>query len=100
MCSKFENYTGFIVNSNIFESVQDLLVVDTNNYLDLYRAAQLLVSVVLGQPIPIMIFVYQLTTADTKKTSFSYRLNGIGWSIPKMACELIQKTFCIVVSYH
>jgi hypothetical protein len=70
MCSKFENYTGFIVNSNIFESVQNLLVVDTNNYLDLYRATQLLVSAVLGQPIPIMIFWYRLTTADTKKTLF------------------------------
>jgi hypothetical protein len=29
---------------------------DTNNYLNLYRAVQLLVSALLGQPIPIMIF--------------------------------------------
>jgi hypothetical protein len=49
MCSEFEKCTGFI-------SVGWLKPADTNNYLNLYRVIQLLVSAVLGQSIPIMIF--------------------------------------------
>jgi hypothetical protein len=77
MCSEFKNCTGFVANSNSFGICTGLIDVswlkptDNNNYLNLYRAVQLLVSTVLGQPIPIIIFL-------PKRLHFSYCLNGIG----------------------
>jgi hypothetical protein len=46
MCSEFETYTGFVVNSNIFLNLYRAICVgwlkpaDTNTYLNLHRVVQ------------------------------------------------------------
>jgi hypothetical protein len=48
------------------------------NALDIGQTGHLLVSVVLSQPIPIMIFGIGWQWPILKRHPFSYRINGIG----------------------
>jgi hypothetical protein len=68
---------GFNSSDVVVNIVGWLKPANTNNYLNLYRVVQLLVSIVLDQPIPIMIFGIG-SQQPIKKISFSYRLNGTG----------------------
>jgi hypothetical protein len=51
---------------------------DTNNALDIGQAGHLLVSAILRQPIPIIIFGIGWKQPILKRTPFSYHINGIG----------------------
>jgi hypothetical protein len=51
---------------------------DTNNALDIDQAGHLLVSAVLSQPIPIIIFGIGWKQSILKRPPFSYCINGIG----------------------
>jgi hypothetical protein len=70
---------------------------NTNNYLNMYKVVKLLVSAVLGQSIPIMIFGIQQSIPKKPSFFISFKWYWPGGLIPKMAYQLTPKMFSVVV---